>query len=82
MPNGEQVQEGMESGGESADWKSDDESDEESADSSSSEEVDSPPRSERRSKQMHDPVGGRGKAAPPSTQTPKRTRTSTPEPSE
>nr|XP_020191627.1 protein IWS1 homolog [Aegilops tauschii subsp. strangulata] len=63
MPNGEQVQEGMESGGESGDWKSDDESDEDREDSSSSEEVDSPPRSERRSKQMHDPVGGREKAA-------------------
>ncbi|XBI12103.1 hypothetical protein VPH35_139019 [Triticum aestivum] len=82
MPNGEQVQEGMESGGESADWKSDDESDEDSEDSSSSEEVDSPPRSEKRSKQSHDLAGGCDKAALPSTQDSKRTRTSTPDPSE
>ena len=82
MPNGEQVQEGMESGGESADWKSDDESDEDSEDSSSSEEVDSPPRSEKRSKQSHDLEGGCDKAALPSTHASKRTRTSTPDPSE
>ena len=82
MPIGEQVQEGAESGGESADWRSDDESDEENEDSSSSEEVDSPPRSERRSKQKHDLVGGRGKAIAPSMQASKRTRTSTPDPIE
>ena len=78
MPNGEQVQEG----GESADWKSEDESDDDDDDSSSGEEVDSPPRSERRSKQTHDPAGGRGKVVGSSAQVLKRTRTSTPEPTE
>ena len=46
------------------------------------EEVDSPPRIERRSKQSHDPTGGRNKAVAPSPQVHKRTRTSTPESSE
>ena len=82
MLNGEQVQEGEASGGESADWKSEDESDDDDDDSSSGEEVDSPPHSERRSKQMHDPTGGRGKAVASSAQVLKRTRTSTPEPTE
>ena len=50
MPNGEKDQEGEASGGESCDWKSNDEDKEESGDSSDSEEVDSPPRTERRSK--------------------------------
>ena len=82
MPNGEQHQEGVESEDGSADWQSEDESEEDSEDSSSSEEVDSPPRSERHSKQWKDPAGGRGKAVPPNTQVPKRTRTSSPELSE
>ncbi|XBH64723.1 hypothetical protein VPH35_118431 [Triticum aestivum] len=82
MPNGEQHHEGVESDGGSADWQSEDDSEEDSKDSGSSEEVDSPPRSERHSKQLQDPAGGRGKAVPPSTKVPKRTRTSTPEPSE
>ena len=50
MPNGDQLQEGEESGGESADWQSEDESDEDNKDSGRSEEVDSPPRSKQRSK--------------------------------
>ena len=82
MPNVEHVQEGEASGGESTDGKSDDEEWEESEDSSISEEVDSPPRSERRSKQTHDPAGGRGKVVGSSAQVLKRTRTSTPEPTE
>ena len=78
MPNGEQQQEGVGSDVESADWQYEADSE----DSGSSEEVDSPPRSERRSKKSQDPAGGRGKAVPSSPKIPKRTRTSTPEPSE
>jgi hypothetical protein len=79
MPNGEQDQEGEASGGESGDEKSNEEDEEESEDSSDGEEVDSPPRSERRSKQTHDPASIRGKAT---AQTSKRTRTSSPVPTE
>ena len=75
MPNGEKDQEGEASGGESSDWKSEEEDGEESEDSSDSEEVDSPPRTERRSKQTHDPASICGKAV---VQTSKRTRTSSP----
>ena len=62
MPNGEQaqeqVQEGADSAEESADWQSPDDDDEEESDESDDEEeVDSPPRTERRSKQSHDPAG-------------------------
>nr|XP_045086191.1 coiled-coil domain-containing protein 96-like [Aegilops tauschii subsp. strangulata] len=82
MPNGEQYHEGEASSGDSANWKSDDEDEEENEDSSSGEEADSPPRSERRSKQAHDPASVRGKAVVPSTQTSKRARTSSPVPTE
>src|SRR4051812_40082041 len=82
MPNGEQVQEGEASEGESADYRSEDGSDANDDDSSCGEEVESPPHSERRSKQTHDPAGGCGKAGVSSAQVLKRTRTSTPEPME
>ena len=87
MPNGEQAleqdQEGEASTEESGEWESSDEDEEEeSEESDDEEEVDSRPRSERRSKQHHDPAGGRGKNVAPSTHTQKRTRTSTPEPTE
>ena len=82
MPNGEQVQEGMESTYESGDWQSPDDNEDDSDDSDNSEEVDSPPHSKHRPKQSQDPAGGRGKTAPPSTQVQKRTRTSSPEPLE
>jgi hypothetical protein len=82
MPNGEQLQEGVECDGDSADYEYADDNEDDSEESSSSEEVDSPPRSERHSKQSQDPAGGRGKTVPPSTTIQKRTRTSTPEPSE
>jgi hypothetical protein len=82
MPNGEQHQEGVGSDDESADWHYADDSEEDSKDSGSSEEVNLPPHSERRSKQSQDPAGGRGKAVSPSAKIPKRTRTSTPEPTE
>lgn len=79
MPNGEQDQEGEASGG---DWQSNEEDEEESEDSSNGEEVDSPPRSERCSKQKHDPASVRGKVVAPCTQSSKRTRTSSPVPTE
>jgi hypothetical protein len=82
MPNGEQDPEGEASGGESGDRQSDGEEEEEGKDSSSSEEVDSPPHSERCSKQTHDPASVRGRAAAPTVQTSKRTRTSSPAPTE
>ena len=81
MPNGEQeqYQEGEESGGESMDWQSDGgEEEEESEDSSSGEEVESPPRTEKRSKHKHDPASVRGEVARSTRQTSKRTRTSSP----
>nr|XP_020181508.1 transcription initiation factor IIF subunit alpha-like [Aegilops tauschii subsp. strangulata] len=81
MPNGEQFQEGEESTDESGDWQSSGDDDDDSDDSECSEMADSPPCSERRTKQPQDPSGGRGKAAPPSAQGQKRTRTSSPGPS-
>ena len=50
MLNGEQVQEGTESTDESGDWQSPDDHEDDSDDSGGSEEVESPPRLERRSK--------------------------------
>ena len=87
MPNGEQaLEQGQEeeaSMDKSSDWESSDgEEEEEGEESDDEEEVDSPPRSERRSKQHHDPADGRGKSVAPSTHAQKRTRTSTPEPTE
>ena len=87
MPNGEQTreqdQEGEDSADESGEWQSSDGDDEEESDEADDDEgVDSPPRSEHRSKHHHDPAGERGKAVAPSTQTQKWTRTSTPEPTE
>ena len=87
MPNGkqalEQGQEEEASADESDEWESSDgEDEEESEESDNEEEVDSPPRSEHRSKQQHDPAGRHGKNVAPSTHAQKRTRTSTPEPTE
>ena len=88
MPNGEQAQEQVQEGADSAeeitDWQSPNDEDEEESDESDEEEeeVDSPPRTEHRSKQFHDPVGGHNKVVAPSTQVHKHTRTSTPELSE
>ena len=86
MPNGEQAleqdQEGGDSAEESGEWESPGEEEEESKELDEEEEVDSPLCSERRSKQQHDPSGGRGKSVVPSAHTQKRTRTSTPEPTE
>ena len=78
MPNGEQEQEGVASRGDSGDWHSDGGGDKESEDSSIGEEVDSLPRTERRSKQRRDPASTRGKTTPLTGQPLKRTRTTSP----
>ena len=67
MPNGEQAleqdQEGEDSAEESGEWESPADVVEDESDELGEEEVaDSPPRSERRSKQHHDLMGRRGKA--------------------
>ena len=84
MPNGEQAleqdQEGEDSAEESGEWESPADDDEDESDESGDEEVaDSPPRSERRSKQHHDPMGRRGKAVASSAPSQKRARSPTPE---
>ena len=84
MPNGVQeqdVEEGA-SGGESGEWHSDAEEDEESDDPSDEEEVDSPPRRERRSKHAHDPARTPDLVAAPTGQFSKRPRASSPVPTE
>ena len=84
MPNGVQeqdVEEGA-SGGESGEWHSDAEEDEESDDSSDEEEVDSPPRIERRSKHAHDPASTPVLAAASTGPSSKHPRTSSPAPTE
>ena len=84
MPNGEQEQdpEGEASGGESGEWHSDEEEDEESDDPSDEEEVDLPPRRERRSKHTHDPASAPDLVVAPIGQSSKRPRTSSPMPTE
>ena len=84
MPNGVQeqdVEEGA-SGGESGEWHSDAEEDEESDKSTEDEEVDSPPRRERRSKHAHDPTSASDLVATLMGQSSKRPRTSSPTPTE
>ena len=80
MPNGVQEQDVKEgaSGGESGEWRSDAEEDEESDESTDDEEVDSPPRRERRSKHAHDPASTPGLVAASIGQSSKRPRTSSP----
>ncbi|XBI72740.1 hypothetical protein VPH35_066626 [Triticum aestivum] len=84
MPNREQEQdpEGEASGGESGEWHSDEEEDEESDDPSDEEEVDSPPRRERRSKHAHEPACTPNLVATPTGRSSKRPRTSSPVPTE
>ena len=87
MPNGEQAleqdREGEDIAEESGEWQSPKDDNEEESDESHDEEVvDSPPRTERRSKQLQDPAGRRGKTVAPSTQAHKCTRTLTLEPTE
>lgn len=84
MPNGVQdpgtEEEG--SGGESGEEHSEAEEDEESDESTDEEEVDSPPRMERRSKHTHDPTRAPDLVAAPFAQSSKRPRTSSPTPTE
>ena len=84
MPNREQEQdpEGEASRGESGEWHSDGGEDNESDDSGGGEEVDSPPCTERQSKQTHDPASIRGKVTVQTVHTSKRPRTSSPAPTE
>ena len=84
MPNGVQEKnvKGEASGSESGEWHSDAKEDEESDDPSDEEEVDSPPRRERRSKHAHDPASAPVLVAAPTGQSSKRPRTSSPVPTE
>ena len=84
MPNGEQEQdpEGEASGGESGEWHSDEEEGEESGDPSDEEEVNLPPRKEKRSKHSHDPVSLHDTVAAPTGQSSKRPLTPSPVPIE
>ena len=84
MPNRVQDQEDEEegSGGESGEEHSEAEEDEESDESTGDEEVDSPPRRERRSKHAHDPASAPDLVAVPIGQSSKRPRTSSPTPIE
>ena len=70
------------SGGESGEGHSDADEDEESDESTDDEEVDSPPRRERRSKHAHDPASTPVRATAPTGQSSKRPRTSSPAPIE
>ena len=90
MPNGAQMptedEEG--SGGESPEeWDLDADDDDEGDDSGEEEEEEEEeevvhPRSERRSKLVHDPAIERGKGVPTVTQSSKRPRTTSPAPTE
>lgn len=84
MPNGEQGQdlEGEVSGGDSGESTSDGEEDGESEDSSDEEEVESPPRRERRSKLAQERPSVREKATAQDGQSSKRPRISSPTPTE
>ena len=85
MPNGAQTptEEEEGSGGESPEeWDSDADDDDEADDSDEEEEEEeeevAPPRSERRSKLVHDPAAERGKGVAPVAQSTKRPRTTSP----
>ena len=96
MPNGAQAptEEGEASGGESQEeeWDSDaaeadddDDDDDDDGDEDEEEEEEeevAPPRSERRSKLVHDPATERGKGVATVTQSTKRPRTTSPAPTE
>ena len=89
MPNGAQTptEEEEGSGGESPEeWDSDADDDDEDDDSDEEEEDEeeevAPPRSERRSKLVHDPAVERGKATVPVGQSMKHPRTTSPVPTE
>ncbi|XBJ25693.1 hypothetical protein VPH35_003284 [Triticum aestivum] len=83
VPNGEQeALEGEASGGESGEWTSDGEGDGGSDDSSDGEEVESPPRIERRSKLDQERPSAHDKATAQAGQSSKRPRVSSPTPTE
>lgn len=82
IPNAEQLFEGAESDGRSANVDYADDSEDGSDDSDDCKEVDSPPCTERRSKQTQDPAAGQGKANVSSARPQKRTGTPTPDPVE
>ena len=90
MPNGVQTptEEEEGSGGESPEeWDSDADDDDEDGDSGEEEEEEGeeevvPPRSERRSKLVHDPATEHGKGVATATQSTKRPRTTSPAPTE
>ena len=90
MPNGAQTptEEEEGSGGESPEqWDLDADDVDEAEDSDEEEEGEeeeevAPPRSERRSKLVHDPVTERGKGVTTATQSTKRPRTTSPAPTE
>ena len=82
VPNGEQHLGGAESEGVSAAIDYADDSDDDNDDSDDDEEVESPPRIEQHTKQSQDPAVDHDKATTSSVRTPKRTRTSTPDPME
>ena len=90
MPNGAQTptEEGEASGGESQEeWDSDAAEDDDDDDSDGEEEEEEEveialPRTERRSKLIHDPTTERGKGVATATQSTKRPRTTSPVPTE
>ena len=90
MPNGAQTltEEGEASGGESQEeWDSDvaDDDDDDDSDGEEEEEEEeevAPPRTERRSKLIHDPATERGKGVATVMQSTKRPRTTSPAPNE
>ena len=82
VPNGEQILEGVESEGNSADISYAEDSEGSSEESEESEDAESPPRTEQRTKRSQDPAANRGKAVASSAKNPKRTRTGTPDPTE
>ena len=81
VPNGEPHLEGAESEGNN-DIDYADDSDDDSDDSDDDEEVESPPCTERCTKQSQEPAVVHGKATSLSARTPKCTWTSTPDPTE
>jgi hypothetical protein len=82
VPNGDQLIEGNESEGGSVSIDYADDSEDSSDDSEESDAVESPPWTERRSKQAQDPVAGQGKAVVSSARNSKHTWTATPDPIE
>ena len=84
MPNGEQEQdlEGEASGGDSGEWTSDGEGDGESDDPSDEEEVEPPPRRERRSNLDQERLSAREKVIAQAGHSSKHPRTSSPTPTE